>query len=342
MKYIFTYSLFEAVDNFTIYNQHYSDINADVYNKIMTIQPKKRVYKDWLLNLYRQKKLKIEDLYKAEEYLQFFNRPNINKTFGGVGSLKAFDSIQSLFIAIKPLRDSIQSRTEFKEKVYEETFVHDFEKYTLHIPTTYKQSCQLGSGTEWCTANGKTDEHWLRYNTIGNLNILISKENTEKYQFFFPYHEFRDVDDISLNDQWWIENTEVLEYFSNRIGGDFTIHAKLLLGTSSVNDFQLFTKSYYIQNKPISYLRDSWLKIYNFLRDSELLNVAAVDDSSDVIFDTFWRAVLDLPDNEPISNKICNTIGLAECANDLDDMSAKSNIIVKQLLGNMLTKITLA
>src|SRR5271170_4238489 len=103
----------EPVDS-EIYHKYYQDINIDAYNTILAIQPKKRVYKQWLLQLYRNKALLLEDLYKAEDYLMFFDRPNINSRFDkGKAYLFTLKSLPELYSAIEPYRD-LKSDLEIK------------------------------------------------------------------------------------------------------------------------------------------------------------------------------------------------------------------------------------
>ena len=60
-------------------------------------------------------------------------------------------------------------------------------------------SCELGSGTDWCTATGKTDNFFQDYISKGDIYIIISKSNPkEKYQFHYETDSFMDRDDRGI------------------------------------------------------------------------------------------------------------------------------------------------
>ena len=87
-------NLFEAATLSDIHDKYYSKIPEDIFRQIISADPTYRVEKSekmgkfgkWLLSLYLNRKLKIEDLYKAKEYLSYFikyynviNDKDINK-----------------------------------------------------------------------------------------------------------------------------------------------------------------------------------------------------------------------------------------------------------------------
>ena len=62
----------------------------------------------------------------------------------------------------------------------------------------YGVSCELGSGTEWCTATGKTRRHFDKYISKGPLFIFIKPGSDEKYQFSYETNSFMDKNDSSI------------------------------------------------------------------------------------------------------------------------------------------------
>ena len=69
--------LFEAVSLDDIYLKYYNDIPKDVFEQIVSADPTYRPNKmgkfgKWLLSLYKSNNLKLEDLYKATNYLRCF------------------------------------------------------------------------------------------------------------------------------------------------------------------------------------------------------------------------------------------------------------------------------
>jgi len=71
----------------------------------------------------------------------------------------------------------------------------------LSIPKTKKASCELGTGTKWCTAwrtAAKSDNLFTRYASDGPLYIWRDKDGS-KYQFHFPRVQFKDSSNIDLS-----------------------------------------------------------------------------------------------------------------------------------------------
>jgi len=73
--------------------------------------------------------------------------------------------------------------------------VSGFTVYELPKGRTdlYGTSCELGSGTQWCTATGNTDYHFKEYINRGPLYIFIKGD--QKYQFSFSARQFMDKKD---------------------------------------------------------------------------------------------------------------------------------------------------
>ena len=78
--------IFEAATIQDIYQKYYSNIPQDVFQQIISADPtyntekpdKMGKYGKWLLALYLKGNLKMEDLYKATQYIQMFIRFNNN------------------------------------------------------------------------------------------------------------------------------------------------------------------------------------------------------------------------------------------------------------------------
>ena len=77
----------------------------------------------------------------------------------------------------------------------------------LAIPKTKKASCELGSGTRWCTAGGE-DNRFAYYSKNGPLYIWRDK-NGEKYQFHWESMQFTDARDRPLSQ-------EQIDYFRTK------------------------------------------------------------------------------------------------------------------------------
>lgn len=184
---------------------YYSDIDQDVFNKIVKADPTQKPdgsvgsYTKWMLNLYKKGNLKLEDLYKATEYIGLYIK---NKQHLKGVDMNKFKSLSELFNVIQPF---IENPDEFKsnkekyneikdgaEKLYED------EKWIVIHPKTKEASCLYGKGTQWCTAAEQSDNMFDYYNEEGKLYININKETGKKYQFHFESGQFMDENDIEI------------------------------------------------------------------------------------------------------------------------------------------------
>jgi hypothetical protein len=208
MKILKTYEKFIRKENLNdIYSKYYSKIPFDVFKKIIKSDPTSMIdgqlylgkYCKWLLKLYNDKNLKLEDLYKVPEYLQLFDKQSVrNKLPLQQRNINNFKSLGELYQTTSDFKpEEIMSKKEIKE----DNLVEEFENYKLYIPKDHKDSCILGKGTEWCTATEKTDRWFKTYHKTGReLLIFISKSDpTEKYQFHFRTEQFMNKFDNSIN-----------------------------------------------------------------------------------------------------------------------------------------------
>lgn len=185
-------------------------VKADPTSKKGTV---KGLYSQWLINLYKKNNLKLEDLYKAEEYLTIFDKvksklPNKDISF--------YKTLPDLFLVVKPYQENkelalsnreLSGKTKVDDEV--ELFYED-EYIKVEIPLTYRASCALGSGTEWCTATGKTDEYYKNYTKDGQkLYVVFNKDQENKFQFSFEEEQYMDENDEEIEDFSFLENSPV-------------------------------------------------------------------------------------------------------------------------------------
>ena len=60
----------------------------------------------------------------------------------------------------------------------------------------YGVSCELGSGSEWCTSTGNSRNYFDDY--ISNDDLYIFIKGNEKYQFHYESNQFMDKNDQSI------------------------------------------------------------------------------------------------------------------------------------------------
>jgi hypothetical protein len=206
------------------YTKFYKDIPKDEYISIVNADPLSKPnflspYAKWLLKIYKNKQLKLEDLERATEYISIFNRYK-ESDFKNVDYAK-FNSLVDMGKIIKPkiayTEYESNKQVDLCEVIDGAKKVYEDNEWCIIIPETEYASCYYGRGTEWCTTWGELsfDERhrsktnrFKYYDDTGQLFININKNNPEeRYQFHFESDQFMDVDDNQI---------DILEFMDNR------------------------------------------------------------------------------------------------------------------------------
>ena len=145
-------------------------------------------YSRWLLSLFNKNNLKKEDLYKAKEYLEKFDKKKVKFSNKDINTYK---TLPDLYKAIEEVENKEPTKSELKRNVQKTDLDEDAELYMetenfkIYIPLTYEASCKLGSDTQWCTATRSKRGYYDTYTEDNNkLYIFINKGNpSEKYQW---------------------------------------------------------------------------------------------------------------------------------------------------------------
>lgn len=262
--------LFEAATLSDIYTKYYSKIPEDIFRQIISADPTYRVeksekmgkYGKWLLSLYMNRELKLEDLYKATTYLKYFikyynviNDKDINKC----KSLSDLYNIVAYYMKNDDVAtsksDEVRRIKEGAEKVYEDS------RWLVIIPHTQEASCYYGKGTQWCTAAEHGNNMFDHYNSQGDLYINIDKANNVKYQFHFETDSFMTETDSEIEApvaetcelseglcNWYRENVEEANklfekrinfYYIEESGYDYD----LIADSENENVYRLYDKT---------------------------------------------------------------------------------------------------
>lgn len=213
MRYIKLINEYNAAN---LYQYYKDDIDKAAFDRITKV-PKRTIYIKWLLNLYKNKKFKLEDIEKADKYISIFDKPNVYKELGGVKIIDTLGNIQELFKLIKPFYKVEYLDDKDKEEfIIKKCFKKEFKNFDLYIPTTHEESRWLGKGTQWCTAADSAESlgYFDSYTIDGNLYILISKTNPEvKYQIHIRQAQFMNLNDNPADDFDYNNNMDIIDYF---------------------------------------------------------------------------------------------------------------------------------
>lgn len=215
-------------------DKFYKDIDLEDYNAIIKADPTYNKEKDifgkytkWLLKLYKQKKLRIEDLYKFTDYLTAFDKfkqklekKDINQYKDGV----------DLYYAVSHLLDGgdddddLLSNRELERKIKSEESekLYEDDEWVVINPKTERASCYYGKGTQWCTAADRSNNMFDYYHDKGNLYININKKTGDKYQFHFENQEFMGANDNPIDIyEFFQKNDNLAEFYMDEREGTY-------------------------------------------------------------------------------------------------------------------------
>ena len=180
-------------------------LTKEVLKQIVTAVGGKTAYATWLTKKVADGVIERSNIVDFGQYISIFDRhkkefkkQDINQ-YKDASTLEAEAKEIASMIAKDPSKEKGISKGD-KYKQYLIGTVDGFNVYKIPQGATnlYGMSCELGKGTEWCTATGKTDGHFNDYVEKGPLYIFIKPNSNEKYQFSYEGHEYRDKDDKRL------------------------------------------------------------------------------------------------------------------------------------------------
>lgn len=234
-----------------IYNKYYSDINRDIFDNIISADPSSKPnkmgkYCKWLLNLYKNNRLKIEDLYKATEYLTFFSK-YINKI--EEKDINRYNSLGDLYNAVQPYISASESGKDLATSHSDEirriksdaTKIYEDDEWLVVVPHTKEAAIYYGKHTQWCTAAEDSYNAFDEYNKEGPLFININKKTNKKYQFHFNSHQFMDENDCSIRtpiNKTIHLNNNVIQMYASQIGDTSVIYLTQDVKFDNYDEFQ--------------------------------------------------------------------------------------------------------
>ncbi len=171
-------------------NSHISDV---LFLELLTLDPtQKKIYSQWVLNLYNKKQLREEDFYKAKEYLVKFEE---TKHLLKEKDINRYKTLPEIIKSIKDLgglgKTSEDETYLITDRYYinigEAEVHHEDDKYLIVVPKTLKASQFYSSKTEWCTYY---PDSFRYYTDKDDLYIIISKKllNTDNYDRLLQFH----------------------------------------------------------------------------------------------------------------------------------------------------------
>jgi hypothetical protein len=183
-------------------------ISSEDFTEIIDATGNKSAYATWLVKKVADETIKSEDISKYKKYFSIFDRNKKSYPYSDINQYKTTNDISqfiktSVEIANKETKDPSQQKGVARSDKYKEFYMGSVDGFDVYeLPKgrkdLYGVSCELGSGTEWCTATGKTKSFFNKYISSGPLFIFIKPGSEEKYQFSYETDQFMDKDDTSI------------------------------------------------------------------------------------------------------------------------------------------------
>ena len=177
-------------------------ISDSEFTEIIDASGARSAYATWLTKQFVNKTIKAEDLYKYNTYFKIFDRRKREYTFQDINQYKTSDDIakfiqKSVESYDREKNDPSQQKGVSRSDKYQEFYMGSVDGFDVYeLPKgrkdLYGASCELGSGTEWCTTTGKTRTQFDNYISKGPLFICIKLGSDEKYQFSYEENQFMD------------------------------------------------------------------------------------------------------------------------------------------------------
>ena len=181
-------------------------ITKEVFDDILTATKNDSALATWLTARVAGTKkdpatIKPEDIYKYEQYFDIFKRRKKEYPTSDINQIKTTQQIQnfiktSVDLTSQEEQDPSAQKGVSKTEKFKDLKIGDYNGFSVYmIPKDredlYPTSCELGSGTEWCTATGNTSGFFEDYIKSGPLFIFIDNSDPKnKYQVSFEEEQF--------------------------------------------------------------------------------------------------------------------------------------------------------
>jgi hypothetical protein len=182
----------------------------------------------WILGLYKKGTLgsvrswsrSLTEKYSAALELFFQQKPFMEEK-----QLQKLD-LEGLLKTVAEARPKIKAHLDKKSYLDADQgkkVILDDENWTVYIPTNKGAACELGKGTEWCTAAPGLDYYEEYHTDEDPLIIFIPKHpdrKGEKYQIHFGSDQFMDEEDIAIDDDKKAKLVSLLKPVKEAFGQD--------------------------------------------------------------------------------------------------------------------------
>ena len=144
-------------------------------------------------------------------------------TYTPMADINKIESVRQLERIIRDAHGDVQKyqeKQQYKDAELGMNKIYENSEWEVFIPENRGAACELGKGTDWCTAaKGTTRDYYAEYHKPDDpLFVFINKENpTKKYQFHYGTSQFMDKHD----------NHIIQPAYQSPMTGDWALHQEL-------------------------------------------------------------------------------------------------------------------
>lgn len=190
--------------SFDVTGQH-KEVNDVVDHFAQHADPHpKKIYTDWIMGQHKKQNVRQEDAPAIHDALTSFDKNKGALEKKDINQYKSFADLKSVLPNEKedaPTDLAFTKKVDEHVKNGEARVVHRSSDLTVVQPTTTKASCDLGKGTDWCTAAYDHEDSrnmFKHYHEKGPLYIIKDHKNDEIYQGHFESGQFMDKRDVPV------------------------------------------------------------------------------------------------------------------------------------------------
>ena len=199
----------------TSHDTHARALDSDaIVDYFADVDPtRNKLFLQWILKQYQQKKFRQEDAPRIQQALANFERYKGKLPNKDINAYKSLSDVES---AVEPMLGQAASGKEQARQTKAEGAELLLDKNGVKVIRLKSEeaACHYGKGTKWCTAADKNNM-FNEYNEDGPIYYIEARDESgkkAKYQYHPASDQFMDAqdDDIDISD-FIKRNPEVLE-----------------------------------------------------------------------------------------------------------------------------------
>ena len=183
-------------------------ISGKIFKNIEDASLNKSAYATWLTKKLIDGFFEDNEINQYKDFFSIFDRRKKEYPFQDINQYKTSKDImdfesKSHELIYQEKLDPSQQKGVSKSNKYQDFYIGSVDGFDVYeLPKgrkdLYGVSCELGSGTDWCTSTGKERKFFDKHIKTASLFIFINPTTGEKYQFDYYGKEYKDKNDESI------------------------------------------------------------------------------------------------------------------------------------------------